>query len=954
MTRPADDPADGDFEQGGGPTLAQPSSGQVAVAAPGPGAEPPDTGRDESGDTRTGPHLSAVGGPASAPPPSGQGTGTGGSAWEHAGIPAKLESGQVILDNKYTVVKKIGAGGMGEVWQVRHTMLEQDLALKLIHQVGQQIDDQTRERFRREAKVMVRINHPHAVRVYDAEVGKDRAFILMEYVKGRPLNELFKRGTPQPIERVARLLDQLCDVLQEAHDAGVVHRDLKPSNLMLLDGRPAGKDHLKVLDFGIAKILKEKGGDHGDGDAPTLTQAGSFMGTPQYASPEQARGDEIDGRSDLYTVGVILYEWLTGHRPFDGKGWQALLIEHLNTPPPPFAARNPEAAVPEAVEAMVMRCLAKKADDRYPTAAALAEAFKAARGAWAGPGPSAWDQGAPGGSGTALSPYGAAGGSSTGYGHSQSPYPAGVAGGGTSQGTFGVFVDTNPSNPSAVGGPPSHGSFPPGSAVSGPGTAGYFSPTPIGPLPAAPPQGTSAFPAHGGSGGTFPAMPPPGTGLIPPPTGAPTPYFTPMPGAPLPGTHPGTASPFAPNTPAPGQPYYPTANPSATHQPPSYPLPGTAIPTQSQNWEINNPSATGTAVAPAPVAAPSKPGRRLALIAGALVFAIGVTALGLAIYYRPTSTVTLPPGYIADKAGRVDGLDIPESLVRDPADKRWPRGDGERFVWIGGGRFFMGNSGFDQTGSQTDEDQPDHAVRLTGFYIQEKEVSNGEIERFVKATRLRNEDQGLWPERFAELKEKIGENAARDHPAVGVPYAMAASYAGWAGGRLPTEAQWEYTARSGGRDQPFVWPGGDMPSRKKAHLFPLDAGRSHTAKRGTQPDDRTAQDVMDLTGNVREWCRDVFAAYENGDELPDPGAADATDTGERVIRGSSFDPVSEQEFRTTRPRRQNARDREKKKATGEDVEQTGASDIGFRIVIEPTIPPALVSYARGQAVEGRP
>ena len=217
---------------------------------------------------------------------------------------------------------------------------------------------------------MALVEHPNAVTVHNARISRDVAYIEMEYVSGKSLDQILEKGVPMPPNWVARILAQLCDVLQEAHDKQVVHRDLKPSNLMLVDSLSPAKLQLKVLDFGIAKVLEADSSD-------VHTSTGQFMGTAQYTSPEQASGGQIDHRSDIYSVGVILYELLTGARPFTGPIHQ-LIFGHLYSPPPPFADRNPPVSVPPEVEAVVLRCLAKNPDDRPQSALAVAEAFSTA------------------------------------------------------------------------------------------------------------------------------------------------------------------------------------------------------------------------------------------------------------------------------------------------------------------------------------------------------------------------------------------------------------------------------------------------------------------------------------------------------------------------------------------------------------------------------------------------
>ena len=281
-----------------------------------------------------------------------------------------LEPGKIAFD-RYRPIQRLGGGGMGEVWLVEHLQLETQRALKLIlPRIS--FDSMARARFRREAQLMAKFTHPNAVTVHDARLTEDDvAFIEMEYVRGRSLDLILENEGPLPLDLVARLLDQLCEVLQVAHDHKILHRDLKPSNLMLIDGRPVGREHLKVLDFGIAKSLATDEIEFGE-----RTITGSFVGTPPYASPEQAERD-ADHRSDLYSVGIILCELLTGRRPFSGP-LTKVIADTVNRPPPSFRELNPAIEVPPEVEAVVRRCLAKDPADRYQTALEIAEAFRAA------------------------------------------------------------------------------------------------------------------------------------------------------------------------------------------------------------------------------------------------------------------------------------------------------------------------------------------------------------------------------------------------------------------------------------------------------------------------------------------------------------------------------------------------------------------------------------------------
>jgi serine/threonine protein kinase len=308
----------------------------------------------------------------------GTGPGPGGAGFLRI---CDLAPGQEILHGRYRVERFLGKGGMGEVWQVRHLHMGRLQALKLISP-RLAIEPRALQRFSREAKVMAALNHPNIVVVHDAGTTADSAYILMEFVPGQSLDKLLQPGVPQPLEWVAPILEQFCDALQEAHQKGIVHRDLKPSNLMLVDGRPAGKN-LKVLDFGLAKILVADPEETTACDesgrpevvwVPDVSLADQFLGTALYASPEQAAGKPLDRRSDLYAVGVMLFEFLTGDRPFTGDA-RALRYHHCHTQPPPFGEWRPDVRLPPEVEQVVLRCLAKDPADRYQTAQELSTAF---------------------------------------------------------------------------------------------------------------------------------------------------------------------------------------------------------------------------------------------------------------------------------------------------------------------------------------------------------------------------------------------------------------------------------------------------------------------------------------------------------------------------------------------------------------------------------------------------
>jgi hypothetical protein len=236
-------------------------------------------------------------------------------------------------------------------------------------------DPNFRKRFERETLLMARFQNPYVVTLYDASISDPEGpCIIMEYIKGVTLDTVLHRNNRLSAPRVARLLGQLCEALFAAHQEGIIHRDLKPANLMVVDP-DTPYEKIKVMDFGLAKLIDAK---HRPGPRSHVTNVDFAVGTPGYISPEQVRGDEMGYRSDLYSVGVILFELLTGRLPFTGAETMDILLAHATQPPPSFAEIGATVWVPPAIEAVVQRCLAKDPADRPASARELFELYEAA------------------------------------------------------------------------------------------------------------------------------------------------------------------------------------------------------------------------------------------------------------------------------------------------------------------------------------------------------------------------------------------------------------------------------------------------------------------------------------------------------------------------------------------------------------------------------------------------
>jgi serine/threonine protein kinase/tetratricopeptide (TPR) repeat protein len=274
---------------------------------------------------------------------------------------ASIGAGTVL--GRYRLLERIGEGGMGEVWKAHDDNLDRDVAIKMLH--GSLGNAASRERFRREALVLSRLSHPGVATIFDFDIRNGCEFLVMEYVSGGTLDSRLAAG-PLPVDDVLRLGMAIADALDNAHRHGFLHRDLKPGNVAL-----TAEGHPKILDFGIALLLS------GDGAAGRITQAGMVLGSLPYMSPEQLLGEDCDVRTDIYALGVMLFEMLTGQRPFAKERSEALMFAIVSNSAPSARALRPDA--PEALDRLVAECLRKDPAHRPASAAQVSAALRGIR-----------------------------------------------------------------------------------------------------------------------------------------------------------------------------------------------------------------------------------------------------------------------------------------------------------------------------------------------------------------------------------------------------------------------------------------------------------------------------------------------------------------------------------------------------------------------------------------------
>jgi tRNA A-37 threonylcarbamoyl transferase component Bud32 len=318
--------------------------------------------------TRKEPEASSAAGPSDrTPPPVAQASNTGEAA-SSGPAPAAASSktstppadsyvGKTI-DGRYRVEMVLGEGGMGVVYLARHKVIDKRVAIKVLRADMAREKEMT-ERFLQEAKAASSIGNPHIIDISDfGDLPDGSTYFVMEWLDGKPLTRVLAETKPLPVDRLINIVRQIGDALAAAHQRGIVHRDLKPDNIFLVK-RGQDADFVKILDFGIAKVSTSA--------TSRLTRAGTVFGTPHYMSPEQAAGTQVDSRTDIYALGVILYEMASGKVPFDADNFMGILTQHMYKAPVPIRALVPPPDVPAGLEAIILKALSKKPEQRYQT-----------------------------------------------------------------------------------------------------------------------------------------------------------------------------------------------------------------------------------------------------------------------------------------------------------------------------------------------------------------------------------------------------------------------------------------------------------------------------------------------------------------------------------------------------------------------------------------------------------
>jgi serine/threonine-protein kinase len=709
------------------------------------------------------------------------------------------------LARRYRIVRKLGAGGMGSVFLAEQiTLGNRQVALKVLSRKW--LDDpEFLSRFHNEGISTARIQHPNVVTIYETGQADDGSpYIAMEYLKGEPLSEALKSRGALPVGECAEILLQAARGLNAAHKLGIIHRDLKPENLFLTRG-DEGELIIKVVDFGIAKLRESP-----------HTQTGMLWRTPAYMSFEQASGmrsDELDARSDIYSLGVVVYEMVAGRVPFTSDTQIGYLRKHLMEPPPPFRAVAPGLAVPAQVEAVVMKALAKDRNQRYGSVLDFARAF------------------------------------------AEAAKPAPVAVGAVREPPLRDAGSTLPStvvHPAPAARPPGVGARRPFDRLR---AVSEVEPR-LAPTEAGPGAASKKTP-HVAIAGVIAAV----AVVI---VAALAWVYWRRPAQPPRSPAKETGVPAKPQTAVPA----PSVNNPPTSPPSAQPKPAQIVVQTSPNAQVyldetfkGQVGRKGRLLIDGP-----KPGDhvlRVSLPPGKKDYEQRVTVAAGEV---ATITATLadaeqpPPPTPVEAPRRVAPAPVALTVRENPKD-------GLKYVWIPPGTFTMGCSPSDS--ECYDDEKPAHQVTITrGFWIGQTPVTVGAYKGFARAT----------ARQMPLLAPNFNNGWTNENmPIVNVTWNDAQAYCGWMGGRLLTEAEWEYAARGG---------------NTKARYGPIDEIAWYGNNSGGQTHDVGQKrpngfGLHDMLGNVWQWVNDWYNEryYQSSPSQDPPGP---TSGQYRVLRGGSW------------------------------------------------------------------
>ncbi len=774
-------------------------------------------------------------------PPTGQGAP---QTKADATLPLQSVGSQVgrVLGGRYQLSQVIGSGGMGEIYRARRLHIGDTVAVKVLRPDVVE-NEKSRQRFYREARAAAMLHHPNAVVIHDFGEDTDgTAYIVMELLLGRSLRQvLVEEGTVNGL-RCYGIIRQACAALDAGHRNGIIHRDIKPDNIILLDSND-GVDHIKILDFGIAK-LRDQALDTLSMEQ-RLTNVGTVIGTPHYMAPEQCQGEEADARSDIYSLGVVLYELLTGVAPFLAKTPTGVAIKHVTEKPRPLRELNP--VVSEGLERVVLKALEKDPNARQQTALELAKEFE-----------------------SAIRNESSAetlirSGEQTLIDHDTLRLAR-------SQKTEGMVKSPETGTNRPVENPAAGFE----TAINVPPVTDQFKEQATGPVP---PKNVTAEQRPVTDNLRTQFIPP--TEILgsetdilsqTPPQASPPP--SPKVSAPLPESSrptvidPLRTDPYIPASAALGPP--PVAERPAPVEPPRPAKTGkeTAGPKPAQAEKKIEPSLRAAVAAPA---APAKSKMPILAAAAGVVLVLGAIGAWVLSGGKTDSSAPTPsPTVAATVEAQATPAASPTSAYPEVTAP-------EGMVYVLGGALQIGREDGEEN------EKPVHTVTIKPFFMDKTEVTNLQYQKFIEATNYKP------PPIWNGAQFPAGEE---NYPVRDVTWEDAKAYAEWAGKRLPTEEEWEFAARG---PEGRLYPWGDKFIPDAANVKADNGDKRDLVPVGQFVVGTSPFGIVDMAGNAYEWTASEYAAYPGG-KLTTPDGFKSL----KVIRGGSYESTPAQVTATRR------------------------------------------------------